>query len=229
MHTTDLSPEDRTVAESCRLFKGCNEQDVRRFLEESGVTVRCFTGGEIIPADARINCWSIVLHGSVRIYSGKDSGSALLINVIGPGDPFDIASLAGCTDRPAMSEAKTAGKCRIAFVGDMDALRLTSDYPAVAANCMAFFCERIRFLNRKLHTLSRGTAEQKLADFLLGEFRAEDGRATVTVKSCVELAVRLNLSRASLYRALGILEDSGRISRRGKQIELLDIPGLQNV
>ena len=83
--------------------------------------------------------------------------------------------------------------------------------------------------NRKIHTLSRATAEQKLADFLLSEFGVEGEKATVRIKSCVELAVRLNLSRASLYRALGTLEQSGMILRSGKLIELMDVPALQNV
>lgn len=128
-----------------------------------------------------------------------------------------------------MSEVRAAGKCRVAFIGAMDTMLLMSEFPKVAANCMAFFCGRIAFLNRKIHTLSRATAEQKLADFLLSEFGVEGEKATVRIKSCVELAVRLNLSRASLYRALGTLEQSGMILRSGKLIELMDVPALQNV
>ena len=229
MNRTEPRPEDLAAAAGCRLFEGCDREETDRFLEESGVKVISFSGREIIPHAQRSNCWSIVVAGSVRIYSGDGVEGEMLLNVVGAGQPFDIASLAGWAGNPVMSEVKAAGKCRVAFIGAMDPIRLMERYPRVAANVMSFFCGRIAFLNRKIHTLSRGTAERKLADWLLGEFSTDGGKPCVTVRSCSELAVRLNLSRASLYRAIGILEESGCISRSGKRIELLDVAALQNI
>ena len=228
MHGVNLTPDDLAAAAKCPLFQGCADDEMIRFFTHCGVKVFSFRTGETLPPQVRANCWGIVISGSVRIFSGSESGSALLLNVVGCGDPFDISSLAGCKKSPVTSEVIAAGKCRVAFVGAMDAMRLMADYPKVAANCMSFFCGRIAFLNRKIHTLSRATAEQKLADYLLSEFNTDDGFPAVRVKSCVELAVRLNLSRASLYRALGLLEQSGCISRSGKLIRLLDVAALQN-
>ena len=102
-------------------------------------------------------------------------------------------------------------------------------HPQIAANVMGFFCGRIAFLNRKIPTLSRGSVEQRLADYLLSEFTTDSGQPEVVIRSCAELAVRLNMSRASLYRALGTLEESGMIARSGKVIGLLDVAALQNV
>lgn len=229
MNAEKFTPEDLQAVSVCRLFDGCTDDEIRRFLDDSGVNVCSFRGGEVLPSEVRAGSWGIVIAGSVRIFSGDEGGGAMLLNVVSSGQPFDISSLAGCKGSPVMSEVRAAGKSRIAFVGAMDTMRLLKDYPGVGANCMGFFCGRIAFLNRKIHTLSRATAEQKLADYLLSEFSAEGGRAEVRVKSCVELAVRLNLSRASLYRALGILEQSGCIARNGKSIELLDVAALQNI
>ena len=229
MNRTEPRPEDLAAAAGCRLFEGCDREETDRFLEESGVKVISFSGREIIPHAQRSNCWSIVVAGSVRIYSGVDGEGEMLLNVVGASQPFDIAVLAGCRPNPVMSEIKTAGKCRIAFIGTLEPTHLMECYPKVAANVMEFFCGRIAFLNRKIHTLSRGTAERKLADYLLSEFTADSGTPEVVIKSCTELAVRLNLSRASLYRAIGLLEQSGMISRTNKVIALLDLPSLQSV
>ena len=228
MRVSEWRDSDYDAAAECPIFKGCTKEDVRAFLSRADAGILSFGGGEVIPAEARAECWGIVLQGSVRLYSGSDGGGKLLINVVGSSQPFDIAALAGC-GAPVMSEAHAVGRSRVAFVRVMPLPLLMTDYPLIASNCMAFLCGRIGFLNRKLRTLSRGTAEQKLADYLLGEFTNEDGRAVVRVKSCVELAVRLSLSRASLYRAFAILEDACCISRRGKEIELLDIAALQGV
>ena len=228
LDNSDLRPGDFDVVAGCRLFDGCDERETTLFLEESGVKALCFAGREI-PQEQRQGCWGIVLSGSVRIYSGGEDEPAMLLNVVGAGQPFDIASLAGCAGNPVMSEVKAAGKCRVAFIGAMEPTLMMERYPRVAANVMEFLCGRIAFLNRRIHTLSRGTAERKLADWLLGEFSTDGGKPEVTVRSCSELAVRLNLSRASLYRALGILEQSGCIMRSGKRIELLDVAALQSL
>ena len=229
MKKTEPTAEDLEAVAKCRLFAGCDGEELKNFLEESGVTVSVFSGGQKIPRERRADCWGIVLTGSVRIYSGAEGGGEMLLNVVGAGEPFDIASLAGCLENPVMSEAKTAGKCRIAFIGAMEPLVLMKRYPRVAARVMTFLCGRIGFLSRKIHTLSRGSAERRLADYLLGQFTSDGGKPRVAVRSCAELADRLNLSRASLYRALWMLEESGCISRRGKVIELLDTEALQGV
>ena len=229
MKKSEPTAEDYASLEKCRLFSGCDGEKIRDFLEESGIKVLNFTGRETLQQEIRSDCWGIVLSGSVRIYSGVDGEGEMLLNVVGASQPFDIAVLAGCRPNPVMSEIKTAGKCRIAFIGTLEPTHLMECYPKVAANVMEFFCGRIAFLNRKIHTLSRGTAERKLADYLLSEFTADSGTPEVVIKSCTELAVRLNLSRASLYRALGLLEQSGMISRTNKVIALLDLPSLQSV
>lgn len=227
MKIAEPAAEDYAIMEKCLLFDGCEGEEIRGFLNESGVKVYYFTGRQILPHEIRSERWGIVLSGSVRIYSGAESEGKLLLNVVGVSQPFDIASLAGCRSNRVMSEISAAGKCRVAVIGAMEPTALMKEYPIIAANVMKFFCGRIAFLNRKIHTLSRGTAERKLADFLLSEFTTDSGKPEVTVKSCAELAVRLNLSRASLYRALGILEQSGMISRSGKVIELTDLNALQ--
>ena len=229
MNIAEPRPEDLEAAAGCRLFDGCDRKQIALFLEESGVKVLSCTGRETVPQEQRIHSWCIVLSGSVRIYSGGEGETAMLLNVVGAGQPFDIASLACGDGNPVMSEVTAAGKCRVALIGAISPTRLTERYPKVAVNVMEFFCGRIAFLNRRIHTLSRGTAERRLADWLLGEFSTDGGNPEVTVRSCSELAVRMNLSRASLYRALGILEQSGCISRSGKRIELLDVAALQNL
>ena len=217
----ERNAHDDSTAARCCLFKGCAPKDAASFLSASGVTIFEFTGGETIPVALRENCWAIVLCGSVRIFSDNEGGTALL-NIVGSGEPFDIAALTGrCAAMPA-SSAIAAGRCRVAFVRACDVNVLLKEYPRVAANCLAFFTGRIAFLNRKIHTLSCGSAEGKLADFLLTEFRCEDDGLVVRVRSCVELAGRLNISRASLYRALGTLEERGAIARSGKRIVILD-------
>ncbi len=226
MVKSEITANDFNTALTCRLFEGCGEDEVKKFWAASAVSVCDFAGGEEIPLSLRDSHWGIVLCGSVRIFSGGDGG-AVLLNVVGRREPFDIASLTGRRSATPQSRVTAAGKCRIAFLTAMELTVLMSDYPRIAANCFVFFTNRIAFLNGRLHTLSCGSAEGKLANYLLSEFTHEGGSCTVRLKSCVELADRLGVSRASLYRALGALEESGVISRAGKVITICDLEALQ--
>ena len=226
MVKSEWNANDFNTAAGCCLFSGCGEDTVRRYWESSDVNVYGFSGGETVPQALRAHCWAVVLTGSVKIFSGSENGSVLL-NVVGRGEIFDIAALSGRKEGVPLSTVVAAGKCRIAFTEARSVELLMREYPAIAANCFAFFTERIGFLNRRIHTLSCGSAESKLTDFLLHEFYQEGGRFLVKLKSCVELADRLGVSRASLYRALGALEDAGVIARSGKLINILDMEKLQ--
>lgn len=227
MVKSEWNANDDNAVFACGLFDGCGEDGVRAFLAASDATVFDFAGGEEIPAEVRADCWGIVLGGSVRIFSGGEGGTVLL-NVVSRREAFDIAALTGRREAAPPSTVVTAGRCRIAFLRACGVETLMREYPRVAANCFAFFAGRVGFLNRRIHTLSCGSAEGRLADYLLGEYRQEDGCCTVRLKSCVELANRLNVSRATLYRALGALEESGVIARSGKLITILDLNALNN-
>lgn len=91
--------------------------------------------------------------------------------------------------------------------------------PMVAQNYVRFLSDRIRFLNRRLATLTAGQNDGKLWQYLQA-CREEDGRVTL-LTGMTGLAKRLDMSRSSLYRSLDALEESGRIRRDGKCIFLL--------
>lgn len=223
---SEWNANDFHTARECVLFDGCGEDTVRAYLDSSGVDVYDFAGGEAVPNALRTHCWAVVMLGSVKIFSGGEN--AVLLNVVGRSETFDIAALTGGRGNVPPSAVVTAGRCRIAFIAACDIETLMRDYPHIAANCFRFCSGRILFLNRRIHTLSCGSVESRLADFLLNEFYQEDGSFLVKLKSCVELADRLGVSRASLYRALGALENAGVIFRSGKRITILDMERLQN-
>jgi cAMP-binding proteins - catabolite gene activator and regulatory subunit of cAMP-dependent protein kinases len=222
-----LKTSDYEIIGKCPLFENCGEATVRAFLEESGAKAASLAPGERIPEEVRRDSFGIVLSGRVKIYS-EGGESTLLLNTAGEGAPFGISALAGCPGNPAASDILSSGRSRVALIGVTESARLIGDYPVVAANLLRFFCGRVSFLTARLRTLSRSTAESRLADYLLTECGGGEG-ATVRVKSCAELAVRLNLSRASLYRALDALEESGVITRDGKAITVPDPDALENV
>ena len=101
--------------------------------------------------------------------------------------------------------------------------RLLAEQEKIRENYLRYLTGRIRFLSGRLQTLAQPGAEGKLARYLLAT-----GGGTVTCPA-TELCQRLGVSRASLYRAFSLLEDSGFILRQGKTISIVDPAGLETV
>ena len=88
--------------------------------------------------------------------------------------------------------------------------------PRIADNYVKYLSERILFLNRKIYLLSSGTAEQRLASFLLDN--VPEGSMSELPMPLNMLSLALNVSRASLYRAFDSLTQDGVIEKEGKKV-----------
>jgi CRP-like cAMP-binding protein len=96
---------------------------------------------------------------------------------------------------------------------------LTLHAPTMASY-VRFLTRRIQFLNRKIRYLTAGSAEQRLALYLLSEI-PEEGVPVRLEISAVSLADLLDLGRASLYRAMDRLSEDGFLVRNGHEYRLL--------
>lgn len=229
MKKIELADNIIQKALKCALFEFCPREKAVDYLKKIGAYACDFDAGEYIPSELRCRSYGIVISGSIRIFSKDNGGSSFLMNVVSECEVFDISSFTGDSEHAPLSAIKTAGKCRIVFVPTCPIADLMRNYPEIAANCFRFFCGRIEFLNKKIRAIFCGTSDRKLANFLLNEFCCENGKLLVRIKSCVELASKLNLSRASLYRAIDALEADGMISHEGKLIIIKDLPQLQEI
>ena len=104
-----------------------------------------------------------------------------------------------------------------------DVDRLLGEEPLLRRNYLRYLSGRIRFLSGRLGALAQTGAEGKLARYLLSS-----GEPSVHAPA-TDLAKRLGLSRASLYRAFEALESAGLIRREGKTVFVLDRGGLEGV
>ena len=106
--------------------------------------------------------------------------------------------------------------------------RIIAGSLAAAENYIRYLTERICFLNRKITAFTAGSAEARLAVYLSG--LPIDSENTLTLPcSLSELADMLNMGRASLYRSLDSMTESGILLRNGKKITLLKPDALHNI
>ena len=204
----------------CPLFAGCPREEVLRALEDPECALHNYTPGQPLYQPHHFSrCLGVLLSGSVRV-----TRDALVMSVLSPGDLFGAAAL--FNDRPDYATTLTAlSPCRVVLLSQALVSRLMDACPQIRDNYICYLSDRIRFLSGKIRSLAADSAEGRLKQHLLttlspGQTRL-DGSAT-------ELAHRLGISRASLYRAFDALEARGLIRREGRSILVPDMSALES-
>ena len=212
-----LNPEELTLLRGVFLFQGAEA-----LADAAAADPRCQIAvagrGQIIYAPHQFqHSLGVLLSGRVQVSKGE-----LLVSSLGPGDLFGAAAL--FNDREDYATTLTArASCRLLFFPQEQVAGLLEAHPGLARNYIRYLSGRIRFLDRKIEGLIAGSAERRLAQYLLE--RQADG-AVVLDCSVTGLAGRLNVSRASLYRALDSLAAAGAIEKNGRTVRILDSAGL---
>ena len=216
----ELSPKELLLLGRCPFFRGAGEALLCRVLALPDVSAEDFRAGEPVyqPHQFR-RCLGFLLSGQVQV-----TNASLSVSVLEAGELFGAAAL--YNNLPDYATTLTARTpCRILFLPQGDVDRLLGEEDLLRRNYLRYLSGRIRFLSSRLQTLAQTGAEAKLARYLLSS-----GNADKAVHApATDLARRLGLSRASLYRAFEALEGAGLIRREGKSVYVLDRSGLEGV
>ena len=157
----------------------------------------------------------VLLKGHVEIQSA-DSGRTVILHEMTAPSIFGAAALFCEKDIP-MSRIEVKGDARILYVPAEAVTALLDEDKDFRRAYLTFLSERVRFLNRKIRCFTAGSAERRLALWLVSE---ESDRILLPA-SVTALSDMLDIGRASLYRALDKLESEGLIRRNGKEIFVL--------
>ena len=196
------------------LFCGLTESEIDRCLSLAACEEHSYQKGETV-YDASLvrRALAMVLEGSLRVYHGR-----VVMKDLFAGDVFGAAALYG-SDEPYPSSVVAESACSVVFIPQETVSAWMSAVPRVGENYVRFLSDRIRFLNRRLSTLTAGQTDGKLWRYLLAH-RNRDGVVSLP-DGMTGLAECLNMGRSSLYRSLDSLVAAGYIRRCGKQIVVL--------
>lgn len=200
------------------LFQSCPEQTVQAALADPECTVHRFDSGQTLYQPHQFSrCLGVLLSGGIRV-----SRDALAISVLSPGDLFGAAAL--FNDREDYATTLTAcAPCRVLLLTQALVRRLMDESPQVRDNYIRYLSGRIRFLSGKIQSLAADSVEGRLKQHLLTSLSPQQTRLDCPA---TELAKRLGISRASLYRAFETLERQGLIYRQGRTILVPDLNAL---
>lgn len=208
------------------LFQGLPEEELPALLCMPGTHIaRIPAGKPLLPQEGYAPLLGILLRGAavVEKYIAPDDPTAaalpgiLRVSELAPGALYGMASLfLGEAQRPFPTRITALKSCAALIIPEDTFRSMLQQNFRLAENYIRYLTERIYFLNTRIDGLILPTVPQRLLLYL--QQNAVDG---CLHHSLTQLAQALNISRATLYRALEALEQAGSIRREGRRIELL--------
>ena len=198
------------------LFRGSPRSVLMRILAVSDCTVGEYSKNDIVFSKTSFTrSLGIVLGGKLRVIKENADKRPIVMSTLQSGSLFGAAALFN-SQGEYVTQITAIEHSRILFLPQRLLKRMIEREPEIAENYIRYLSERILFLNRKIYFLTAGTAEQRLASFLLDNL--SEGEYSEMPMPMHRLADALNMSRASLYRAFDLLIESGAVSKQGKLV-----------
>lgn len=185
-----------------------------------------FHAGQIISDRMRgISGVGVVESGRVDIYAVALDGRDVQLNSIGAGECFGICNL--LVAEPLQTVLRCAEETAVCF-WEKEALIDAMRGDAALAMTYAALCNaKIQFLLSRIEMLTMQSCRGKVLAFLLTE-KGEDGVVALH-GTRDELASRLSVSRAALYRELSALQSGGYLEAGESSLRILDAPALEKL
>lgn len=212
--------EDFDLVMHTELFRGTAEGSLQRILNVSGYELEEYAKDSVVysPTDFKRSL-GIVLDGRLRVTKENADGREIVMSTLEKGSMFGAAALFN-SEHEFQTKITAVEDSRIVFFSQRIIMRLIEREPKIAENYIKYLSERILFLNKKIYFLTSGTAEQRLSSFLLNNLSQYDfGMLPMPM---TEIASSLNISRASLYRALDTITESGAVEKKGRLMRIAD-------
>lgn len=198
------------------LFSGCNYEKLSLILNECGAAITSVSvGKEILSPQRSERLVGMLLSGKATVTT-PDRSKNVLLKQINSGELFGIANL--FTAQPYVSVIRAIGPCKVFYIPECAIRRLLENDKEFMYRYLSFLSGKICFLNKKIGYLTAGSAERRLALYLLSL-----GQNPITLPlSISSLSEVLDVGRASLYRAFEKLEEDGYIQKEGRIFHLFD-------
>ncbi len=166
----------------------------------------------------------VIAKGSLRAFRTNEDGREQVIHVERAGTT--MAEVPVFDDRPYPSTVVAEEDSDVLFISKADVKRLCLQHPAIALSALKLLAARLRKTAALVESLSLREVDQRLAAFLLQEFK-EKRLKKLQLPTNSDIATRLGSVREVVSRAFAKLESEKLISvDKHRNAELLNEKGL---
>ena len=159
----------------------------------------------------------VLLWGKARV-NRRQGEKTVLLNRLSEGNCFGFAGL--FSDRLPDTEIVFSANTAIVVIPRETVERLIMTDAVFARNIIATLSRKVRFLNGKIAGYTAKDSGEKLYRHMLSLPKDADG-CVILGESMASLSRRLDMGRASLYRAVDALMAEGKLQKIGQKYKLL--------
>ncbi len=178
--------------------------------------VKTFQRGDLIAGTGSFSSALVFLLSGCAIRRKPENGHCF--ERVPKGGLFGLESLFLGQDSSADQFSATR-ESQVLFISKSAVFRLLQMHAGFALSVIRYLSARVSSLERQVSDYTGGSAQSRLARFLLHAFG--DYKTFELDRSMQQLATMLDISRPSLYRAFSELQECGAIMRDGKSIRLI--------
>ena len=190
---------------------------------------RVFRKGEFIFSDGdEGKGFYVVVEGLVKIFKVSADGKEQILHIYGPGEPFGQVAVYAGRSYPASAQA--IAKTRALFFARGAFIDLITRIPSLAMNMLAVLSMKLRAFTVQVENLSLKEVPSRLAGYLIYLADEQKSEDSITLNiSKGQLASLLGTIPETLSRIFARMTELGLIEVNGRDIELLDHEGLEEL
>jgi CRP-like cAMP-binding protein len=212
---------DYSLLSDAPLFRGLTTLEIETILSVVPHRIKKYQADSMISQSGEpVNSLMIVISGVVKGEMVDYAGRVIKIEDIPAPGALASAFIFGSKNRFPVNVLATSDT-EILAIGKPDFLKLLMNNDKILVNFLDMISNRSQFLSEKIKFLNFKTIKEKLAHYILQ--KAGKDRSSVKLSLTQnDLADFFGVTRPSVARAIGDLEEDGLIQAKGKNIKILD-------
>lgn len=215
------------VLQKCILFSDIDKEELIDMLQCMKPKVVSYEKGDFIAVSGeKFEGFGLVISGNIAIIKETAAGDRIIIDILKAGQIFgEIAAFAGNNTWPSTVIAHTS--CKVMFltpeiiVGSCQ--KQCISHKQLIGNMLRIVAKKAFLLNQKVHYLSMKSIREKLANYLLEQYKINNQTTFSLPMNRNELADFLNVTRPSLSREMCRMRDEGIIDFYKESVKILDM------
>lgn len=216
------------VVENVSLFRGMKDDCVKLNMENASYNVRSYKKGEIVAVEGDdCSAMGLVLKGSLELRKEFPAGHYMTLTYLDVSDVFgEVIVFSQMHKYPATIIATSNSE--ILYIDKKAILSLMEGCESVTRNFVSILSNKILMLNKKTSILSFKSIEEKVASYVLEEYKIKGSLTFNIPLNRKELAGYLNVPRPSLSRTMADMKDRGLIDYYQNTIKIEDLEALED-
>lgn len=216
------------ILKNVNLFKCMKSSCVTLNMVNSKYTLKTYKKGEILALEGdKCDAVGLVLSGGLELRKEFPAGHYMTLTYLEKSDVFgEVIVFSPMSKYPATIMAVT--DCEILYFSRDSLLTMMENCESVRKNFMEILSAKILMLNKKTSILSFKTIEEKVASYILEEYKLKQTLTFNIPLSRKALAGYLNVPRPSLSRTMAAMKDRGLIDYYQNTIQIIDLEGLED-